>query len=94
MSSDYEVVDASEITQWDGEADVVIVGAGAAGCCSAIAAREAGAEVLALDGMIGTLTCDAFGDCGSQTIGIFEHLDSSDPTTSKTNEVYTFSPTG
>ena len=63
MSSDYEVVDASEIAQWDGEADVVIVGVGAAGCCCAIAAREAGAEVLALERASGPggLTASAAG---------------------------------
>ncbi|MEE8497735.1 MAG: ABC transporter substrate-binding protein, partial [Acidimicrobiia bacterium] len=45
-------------------------------------------------GMIGTLECDDFGDCGSQTIGIIEHLDPSDPAESKKNFVYSFSPTG
>ena len=43
-------------------------------------------------GMIGTLSCDAFGDCGSQFIGIFEHLDSADA--AARNQIYTFSPTG
>ncbi len=35
--------------KWDKEADVVIVGYGGAGACAAIAAREAGAEVLILE---------------------------------------------
>jgi branched-chain amino acid transport system substrate-binding protein len=43
-------------------------------------------------GMIGTLSCDDFGDCGSQFIGIYQHLDSGDP--AARNQVYTFSPTG
>lgn len=40
---------ASEIASWDDEADVVIVGIGAAGACAAIEARHAGATVLALE---------------------------------------------
>ncbi|MGV8871303.1 MAG: FAD-binding protein [Rhodococcus sp. (in: high G+C Gram-positive bacteria)] len=35
--------------QWDGDADVVIVGFGAAGACAAIEASDAGASVLVLD---------------------------------------------
>lgn len=35
--------------QWDGEADVVIVGFGAAGVCAAIEAADRGAEVLAIE---------------------------------------------
>jgi len=34
---------------WDLVADVVIVGFGAAGACAALAARESGADVLAID---------------------------------------------
>ncbi len=45
-------------------------------------------------GMIGTLACDSFGDCGSQAIAIVEHLNASDPAASKANVVYSFSPTG
>src|SRR6516225_2559559 len=39
-------VDASEITEWDHGADVIVVGFGAAGSTAAFAASEAGAEVL------------------------------------------------
>lgn len=39
----------AESTRFDESADVVVVGFGAAGTCAAIAARENGAEVLALD---------------------------------------------
>ena len=49
MSNDYSVVDAAEISSFDEEADVVIVGLGSAGTCAAIEAREAGADVLVLE---------------------------------------------
>ena len=45
-------------------------------------------------GVIGTLECDAFGDCGSQAISIVRHDDPSDPEVGKANVVYSFSPTG
>jgi succinate dehydrogenase/fumarate reductase flavoprotein subunit len=63
MSSKYGVVDASTIEDWDEAADVVIVGMGAAGCASAITAREAGAEVLVLERASGPggLTASAAG---------------------------------
>ncbi len=44
---------ARSVARWDREADVVVVGLGAAGCCAAIEASEAGAEVLALERMSG-----------------------------------------
>jgi succinate dehydrogenase/fumarate reductase flavoprotein subunit len=40
---------ARDVSKWDREADVVIVGFGAAGACAAIEASEAGAEVLLLE---------------------------------------------
>ena len=40
---------ASRIGKWDWEADVVVVGYGAAGACTAIEAAEAGTEVLLLE---------------------------------------------
>jgi 3-oxo-5alpha-steroid 4-dehydrogenase len=49
MSSDYGVIDASEVSTWADDADVVIVGLGCAGVCAAIEAREAGADVLVLE---------------------------------------------
>ncbi len=42
-----------EVERWDDSADVVVVGLGAAGCCAAIEAAEAGADVLALERMSG-----------------------------------------
>ena len=46
---DYRVLDAREITKWDGEVDVVIAGLGCAGACAAIEARLSGASVLVLE---------------------------------------------
>src|SRR5262245_7774367 len=40
---------AHRVARWDREADVVIVGLGAAGACAAIEASAAGAEVLVLE---------------------------------------------
>ena len=40
---------ASSVGEWHDEADVVVVGFGAAGACTAIGAREAGADVLVLE---------------------------------------------
>ena len=40
---------AAEVTEWHHEADVIVVGFGAAGACAALGAREAGAEVLVLE---------------------------------------------
>lgn len=42
-------MDSAEAGSWDLVADVVVVGFGAAGACTALAAREAGADVLAID---------------------------------------------
>ena len=41
--------DAREVSHWDSATDVVIVGLGGAGCCAALEARAAGAEVIALE---------------------------------------------
>lgn len=45
----YGVTDASSVSDWIDEADVVIVGYGCAGVCAAIEARQAGADVLVLE---------------------------------------------
>jgi len=39
----------ASLSQWDYEADVVVVGYGGAGAVTAIAARDAGAEVLLIE---------------------------------------------
>lgn len=44
-------------------------------------------------GVIGTLACDAFGDCGSQAISVILHTDPTDVAAGKANVVYSFSPT-
>ncbi len=43
-------------------------------------------------GIIGTLGCDDFGDCGAQRISIVLHEDASDIETGKSNIVFEFSP--
>jgi branched-chain amino acid transport system substrate-binding protein len=43
-------------------------------------------------GIIGTINCDDFGDCGSQKITIVEHLDSGDIEASKANVVFEYAP--
>ncbi len=54
MSNDQEgnpsqVQRECEVRAWDDQADIVVVGFGAAGACAAIEAREAGADVLVLE---------------------------------------------
>jgi len=62
-SADYGVLDASAIGSWDEEIDVIVVGAGSAGVCAAIEAREAGAAVQVLERASGAggLTASAAG---------------------------------
>jgi branched-chain amino acid transport system substrate-binding protein len=43
-------------------------------------------------GITGTLSCDEFGDCASGKITVIEHLDPSDPDTSKANVVFGYVP--
>ena len=43
-------------------------------------------------GIIGTLSCDDFGDCGAQRISVVLHLDASDIDAGKSNIVFEFSP--
>jgi succinate dehydrogenase/fumarate reductase flavoprotein subunit len=59
----YRVVEAAGIPAWDDEADLIVVGFGAAGACAAIEAREAGADVLVLERASGPggLTASAAG---------------------------------
>ena len=45
-------------------------------------------------GIIGTLSCDAFGDCGAQRVSVVLHTDSTDIAAGKTNNVFEFSPNG
>lgn len=57
------IIGVSAVDGWDATADVVIVGAGMAGVCAAIDAREAGASVLAIERTNGGTgsTCAAAG---------------------------------
>jgi len=59
----YTTLDAADVGQWDLEAEVVVIGLGAAGACAAIEARAAGADVLVLEraGGGGGLTSSAAG---------------------------------
>jgi 3-oxo-5alpha-steroid 4-dehydrogenase len=62
-AGDYSVIDVQDVDVWHDEADVVVVGFGAAGSCAAIEAGSAGADVLVLErasGISGT-TCVATG---------------------------------
>ena len=43
-------------------------------------------------GIIGTIGCDAFGDCGSQKTTVIHHLDPDDIEASKANIVFEFAP--
>lgn len=53
----------AEVPTWDVDADVLVVGGGAAGLCAAVEAREAGAEVILLEraGGVGGATSMAGG---------------------------------
>ena len=44
------------------------------------------------EGIIGTINCDNYGDCGSQRITVILHEDSGDIETSKENVVFEFAP--
>jgi branched-chain amino acid transport system substrate-binding protein len=46
------------------------------------------------DGIIGSISCDEFGDCGVPVISIFQHDNLDDILASKTNILYTYDPTG
>ena len=43
-------------------------------------------------GIIGSITCDGFGDCGSQKVTVILHLDHNDIEAGKDNIVYEFAP--
>ena len=45
-----------------------------------------------IDGIIGRIDCDAFGDCGSQLITVVHHTDSRDIEAGKSNVVFGFAP--
>ena len=43
-------------------------------------------------GVIGTINCDDFGDCGSQKITVVHHTDSSDVDGGMSNVVFDYAP--
>ena len=43
-------------------------------------------------GIIGSISCDDFGDCGSQKITIIQHLSADDIEASKANVVFEYAP--
>jgi len=55
--------------------------------------REYLNSISGYSGSIGVLTCDAFGDCGSQRISVIQHNDSSDWQAGTANVVFTYNPT-
>ena len=45
-----------------------------------------------IDGIIGRIDCDAFGDCGSQLITVVHHTDSRNIEAGKSNVVFDYAP--
>ena len=43
-------------------------------------------------GIIGSISCDDFGDCGVRRIAVVEHLDSGNPAATRSNTVYEYNP--
>jgi len=56
------------------------------------ALRDNLSSTSSFGGIIGTLSCDEFGDCGAQRISVVFHEDPSDVQTGKENIVFEFSP--
>jgi branched-chain amino acid transport system substrate-binding protein len=54
--------------------------------------RDYFSTVAGFSGIIGSISCDDFGDCGSQKITVIEHLSSADIEASKANVVFEFAP--
>jgi branched-chain amino acid transport system substrate-binding protein len=54
--------------------------------------REHLKTVNGYSGIIGTINCDDFGDCGSQRIAVFKHDDSGAIQASKENVVFSYAP--
>jgi len=56
--------------------------------------REFLNSVADYSGIIGLISCDAFGDCGSQKITVIGHADSTDVAASNANVIYEYAPGG
>ena len=76
-----DAIDAASYV--DGDGNLVIDRAGV---------REALNGVSGYSGLIGTISCDDFGDCGSQKITVIEHADSGDVEASKQAVVFEYAP--
>ena len=57
-----------------------------------VALREEVGATADFQGIIGVLTCDEFGDCGTGRVNIYYHTDSSITDTAQLTEVYRFAP--
>ncbi|MEX1037714.1 MAG: branched-chain amino acid ABC transporter substrate-binding protein [Acidimicrobiia bacterium] len=55
-----------------------------------LAVREALTAISGYNGLIGEISCDEFGDCGSSVISIFQHINLADHQASKSNILYTY----
>jgi len=55
-----------------------------------LALREALTAITGYSGLIGEISCDEFGDCGSSVISIFQHNNLADHQASKANILYTY----
>ena len=54
--------------------------------------REYLDDVSGYGGIIGSISCDDFGDCGVRRVVVVEHLDSGDPAATRSNTVYEYAP--
>ncbi|MCH2437764.1 MAG: ABC transporter substrate-binding protein, partial [Acidimicrobiales bacterium] len=79
------LLDAIAAASYDDDGTLVIDRAGV---------REHLNNVTDYSGIIGLITCDAFGDCGSQKITVIGHADSTDVSASNANVVYEYAPGG
>ena len=79
------LLDAIAAASYDDDGTLVIDRAGV---------REHLNNVTDYSGIIGLITCDAFGDCGSQKITIIGHADSTDVSASNANVIYEYAPGG
>ena len=67
----------------DGDGNLIIDRAGV---------RTALDAISGYSGIIGTISCDDFGDCGSQKITVVLHTDSSDVDMGMSNVVFDYAP--
>ena len=79
------LLDAIEAASYDDDGTLVIDRAGV---------REFLSSVRDYRGITGLLSCDEFGDCGSQKITVIGHTNSSDVDGSLANVIYEYSPAG